>query len=491
MSLVSSRASACVAALLTAIDPGQPAGLFNVEDETYQAIEQEMVKLGGLHQDTIDWAYVEEASCQYLVSQCKQFRILGYLLNAWIRSAHWDRWTDGISLLAGMVEQYWETAHPKPGPTGYLAKRRLVSLMLERFKEALPDLAPASRSEVAVNAAQQAIASLQRNAATAQLEPSALLMLERSLASQDTLDESGQIPSDNVPGPSASVMPLTESFFPAVNATGVGSDRESRRSALMLAEQINQQDIYDPTGYWLRRFSLWAHIQSAPAIRHEHCTELPPVPKEIVQGYQEALGSASVEPALLLRIEKSVVASPFWIRGSHMAASIASRLAMDEVANAIQQASERFVRRIPALLELKFSDGTAFVDEPCRAWLSTARSPIGTSARVPEYTDLHEDLSMQLDRDGIEAVLLRLQTLQARGSTPRQRCHASVMAAELLSARGLAWLADDLSANVAQVMATTSARIWEPDLYQRSAQRTEAVASLIEQEMNGQEHRHG
>lgn len=140
MSLVAEVNAQEIARLLTAIDAQAPAGLFDVEDETYQAIDQEMVKLGGLQEATIDWVYIEEASRQYLEQQCKHLRIVAHLSAAWLRSACWERWALTLTLLAGMVERYWETAYPKPGPKGYLGKRKLVGLVLNRLNEALPRL---------------------------------------------------------------------------------------------------------------------------------------------------------------------------------------------------------------------------------------------------------------------------------------------------------------------------------------------------------------
>ena len=43
-----------ISRLLAPIDPAIPAGLFDIEDETYQAIDQEMVKLGGLQAASIE-----------------------------------------------------------------------------------------------------------------------------------------------------------------------------------------------------------------------------------------------------------------------------------------------------------------------------------------------------------------------------------------------------------------------------------------------------
>ncbi|WP_343737932.1 type VI secretion system ImpA family N-terminal domain-containing protein, partial [Achromobacter sp.] len=58
-------------AILSPISPHQPAGEFDEEDNAYQGVESEMMKLGGLQEATIDWSYVDSASRQYLESQCK------------------------------------------------------------------------------------------------------------------------------------------------------------------------------------------------------------------------------------------------------------------------------------------------------------------------------------------------------------------------------------------------------------------------------------
>lgn len=483
MSLVTQRVPATVAALLEPIEPQVPAGLFDIEDETYQAIDQEMVKLGGLHQGSIDWPYIEEASSHYLATRCKHFRILGHLLTVWLKARRWAQWSDAVCLLAGMVERYWETAHPKPGPTGYLAKRKQVSLMLERLIEALPALEKGSCGAGHVRMAGDALARLQ-SCDQAQLDGAQLTQLQRLLTRQSERSSAGaQRPLETVTAGDSSEAIARDSFLPA-RPSALGNERETRRAALTLAEQINLQDLYDPAGYLLRRFTLWAHIHAPPATRRERCTELAAVPQELVQSYQDALKGTSVEPAMLLRVEKSVVASPFWIRGSFLAAQFATRLAMDEVAEAIRQASGRFVRRIPALLELCFSDGGAFVDEQTRVWLSAAGPDSDARGPALEYGDLREELIAQLNTEGVEVVLLRLQALQARDNTPRQRCYASVIAADLLGERGLSWLADDLYANVARIMTATSAHVWEPELYQRLEQRGGPVG-LIDQRNKG------
>ncbi|MGY2228963.1 type VI secretion system protein TssA [Pseudomonas tolaasii] len=464
MSLVIDVPADIVKLLLTPIDPEQPAGHFDVEDETYQAIDQEMVKLGGLREGDIDWPYIDEASRQYLATQCKHWRILGHLQVVWLRTRQWARWADALGLIAGMVELYWDSAHPKPGPTGYLNKRKQVQRLLGDLGQVLPTLERSSFEPAYQAAAELALANLQRCAQSAKLDPEPLDALQRQLNKY-----SEPVVATEPARATTSGTALESAFFTRPKPQAPSNEREQRHALLNMAEQVNQQDPYDPTGYQLRRFGLWSHLRTAPLITRDRRTELTAVPRDIVDGYQDALNHNAIEPNLLLRIEKSVCASPYWLRGSYLAAQVASRLAMEEVAAAIRQTCERFVCRLPALLELCFSDGTPFVDAQTQAWITCADQAQTTGSPVQEYAGLRDELTTQLNTEGVEVVLLRLQELHATHDAPRQRSYATVIAADLLASRGLSWLADDLYANVARLMRETTAQGWEPELYQRVA----------------------
>lgn len=452
--------------LLAPLDAIDPAGYFDEEDETFQGIDHEMVKLGGLQEPRMDWAYVDEAARQYLGSQCKHFRVAGHLIAARLRVKSWRTWGEAAGVLACMVQAYWETGYPKPGPTGYLGKRKLVALQVDRLYEGLADLSADGDAKEHQEAARLALDTLQANAAAARLD---VAMLNRLEAQFSRRVEQARYPEPAAAAPNPGQQggqAISEAFFSVPGDTlKLGDERESRRSLLSVAEFINQQDAYDPTGYQLRRFALWGHLHAAPPARKEHRTEVMAVPADIVEGYREALSANTINPALLQRVEKSVVASPYWIRGSFLAASIAARLEMKEVAVAIRQATERFVRRIPVLVELQFNDGRPFVDSETMGWLSGADSRSGEQHATQEFAALRKELVAQLETEGVEAVLRRLQDSQGGAAPPRQRGYATVIAADMLAARGLSWLADDLYASVGRAMRTTPASQWEPELY--------------------------
>lgn len=452
--------------LLAPLTDHPPVGFFDEENETYQTLEQEMIKLGGLHEAELDWSYVTEASAQYLAGQCKHFRVAAHWAMARWRERTWPAWADTVVLLAGMVERYWEIGHPKPGPTGYPGKRKQVATWVDRCTQALARLGPDSFAPEHRERAQAALDAMQQRASALQLDVPALTRLEAQLRKHAEHHMRPALADAALPG---DIAGLKTSSLDASTLPPLNGGRESRRALQALAEAIHQHDPYDPTGYTLRRFALWAFLQTPPPAVREQRTELRPAPADRVARYHDALAQRRVDPALLQRVEQSVAASPYWLRGSFLAAAMADRLAMSEVSAAIRHATLRFVQRLPTLRDLQFDDGTPFIDAETEAWLigENAMSGTANTPLSPEFGEMRRTLAAQMDEEGIEAVLRTLQSGQTANTPPRDRGHASIMAAELLAARGFTWLAEELCARVDAVMTSTTADQWEPQLHER------------------------
>ncbi|NBA94158.1 type VI secretion system protein TssA [Pseudomonas sp. R5(2019)] len=450
-------------ALLFPVDVQQPAGVFDEEDNVFQGIDSEMMKLGSLQEPRIDWGYVDEAACRYLTTRCKHFRIAAHLSTARMRARGWRGWAEAAGVLAGMASRYWETGFPKPGASGLVAKRRLMALLFERLGEALTTLDAKSFGEEYYKAGQQALDQLQSIAAQVKLDASALTRLEGQLRLAAEATRAPELVEAQLDIPSPTPV-ITEAFFTSANLAS-GNERESRRSLLAIAEIINQQDAYDPTGYLLRRFALWAHLSAAPSPGKDLRTELMAVSADTADAYGDAMNTNAVDPVLLQRVEKSATSSPYWLRGSYLAAGIARRLEMQSVAEAIRQATERFVTRLPALVKLQFADGRPFVDGETHAWIIGGDSGAAPPGASQEYPTLREELRGLLEMAGVESMLRRLEAIQLESSHPRHCCYVMTIAAELLAARGLSWLADGLFFRAHVAMQGASVPEWEPDLF--------------------------
>lgn len=463
-------------ALLVPLNEHQPAGMFDDEDDLFQRIDHEMIKLGSLQEQSIDWSFIDEGARRYLSNQCKHLRIAGHLMTVRLRTRSWRGWAEAAGVLAGMVEHYWEIGYPKPGAAGYPIKRRLVTQQLERLSDALPLLDNNGYAEEFYKAGQHAFDTLQACAASAKLDVPQLSKLEGQLRRHAESNRAPELVDQSVEAASKHEA-LSDAFFNPIQVNS-GNERENRRSLLSAAEIINQQDAYDPTGYLLRRFALWAHLTQAPSVRRENRTELMAVPADIADSYGEALSTNAIDPALLLRVERSVALSPYWLRGSFLSAGIARKLEMPQVAESIRQAAERFVTRLPALIKLEFADGRPFVDEETQAWLSGAVQGVGTSEAGSglEYPALRDELRSLLESGGVEPMLQHLESIQRQRTDLRQGCHVMTIAAELFAARGLSWLAEGLYAQAHSAMSNASARDWEPDLFDLLVRRVPAVA---------------
>lgn len=463
-------------ALLAPLDDRQPAGVFDEEDELFQGIDHEMVKLGGLQEQAIDWNFIDEGARRYLSNQCKHFRIAGHLVTVRLRTRSWRGWAEAAGVLAGMVSGYWETGYPKPGATGYLHKRRVVVQFLERLGDALPALDGNGYAEDFYKAGQQALDDLHASAEYARLDVPDLSKLEARLRQYAEANRAPASAEQSMELPAKGEV-LTDAFFAPVQVSA-GNERENRRSLLSAAEIINQQDAYDPTGYLLRRFALWAHLTQPPSPRKDKRTELMAVPADVADGYGKALSTNAIEPALLQRVERSVASSPYWLRGSFLSAGIARKLDMPRVAEAIRQAAERFVTRLPALTTLEFADGRPFVDGETQTWLSGAEqeASAGVAGSCVEYPALRDELRAHLDSGGVESMLQSLESLQQQKTDLRHGCHVMAIAADLLASRGLNWLAEGLYARAHGVMSNASASTWEPKLYELLARHVSPAA---------------
>lgn len=453
--------------LLEPIPGDRPEGAFDEDHGLYQSMEQEMVKVGSLRAATIDWGLVESAARQYLREECKHLRVVAHLCAAWWRRDTWRDWLASLELIAGIADDWWATAHPNAGARGVQAKRRQWATLAERVASALKALPEAGYDETPQARANAALARLEQAEARHGLEPPMAARLRESLAQR--VEPSRRAPY--APSrPDANLAPghdaVGPGFFTSRSDSPTGDERETRRLYLRIADYINQQDAYEPTAYLLRRHALWSQIHGTPPVRRERRTELMNVPDGIATEYRDMIASGAISPALLLRIEKSVSASPYWLRGSFYAATVAQRLEMPTVAMVIRTAVERFVRRLPTLRDLAFADGVPFLDDETFDWVSGMRdtTPRGATATL---AGLQAELqSEQFAGQGVEALLRHLQSMQGPTSPPRDRHLTSIAAADVLDARGLTWLARDLYAGVADEMRRRTASEWEPDVFE-------------------------
>jgi len=108
--------------LLKEISPAQPCGEDLEYDANYGALERATRgKSEQVFGNTIvpaeppDWTQVQREAIE-LFKRTKDLRIAAYLTQALIRTQGWNGFCDGLTLIHGLLAQYWESVYPLLDP---------------------------------------------------------------------------------------------------------------------------------------------------------------------------------------------------------------------------------------------------------------------------------------------------------------------------------------------------------------------------------------
>lgn len=110
-----------IEALLTPITGDLPAGPSMRYDPMYMAIrsarEEEDAKLPMREWERplkkADWLAVADNACALLRGRSKDFQVAAWLCEAWIHRHQLAGFNAAVSLLIGLVDHYWDSAHPQ------------------------------------------------------------------------------------------------------------------------------------------------------------------------------------------------------------------------------------------------------------------------------------------------------------------------------------------------------------------------------------------
>jgi type VI secretion system protein ImpA len=110
-----------IEALLSPIPGDLPAGPSMRYDPLYMGIrsarEEEDAKLPMREWERplkkADWRAVADSSCNLLRSRSKDFQVAAWLCEAWIHRHQLAGFNAAVALMSGLVDHYWDSAHPQ------------------------------------------------------------------------------------------------------------------------------------------------------------------------------------------------------------------------------------------------------------------------------------------------------------------------------------------------------------------------------------------
>lgn len=462
---------------LHANDQSEAIGSMLEESADYLRLDAEMMKVGSLQHQDVDWDAAETLAITMLSHKGKDLKVLGHLLHCLQHEGDGVRFALSLRLLAGCLETWWEQAYPFNDPRGVKLRPRLFQQFSQRTLKLASGI-DFHNAEDEFLACRNALETLQTLALAKQLPAETLDELMRLMdekqpnpsstasrgqgASSTRSDprEAGSDSAEKSDQPTATKVPELR--------LEAGNERANRQSLLKMADFLSEQNPGEPLAYRLRRYAIWSAIQALPAAREGGRTELAPVAADRVADYREALSRGGDE-ALWQRIEKSVAVSPYWLEGHRLSAELARRLGLPRCTEAIRDEAARFVERLPGIELLTFNDGSPFLDQDTQQWLHSGAgsSAHGSAGGGEAWQAGLEEARGYMESEGLGPALRVLDQGLASSRSLRESTYWRLASADLLQEAGLETLAQQHYSTLHQTVGALELEQWEPSLVSR------------------------
>ncbi|MDY6943383.1 MAG: type VI secretion system protein TssA [Pseudomonadota bacterium] len=466
-----------------------PAGENVKYDSEFEQISTEIAKLESLQGGSVDWALVADLSQTILREKSKDLLVACYLAQGLFKEQGYAGLVDGLGLITTLMENFWPSLWP---PVQRMRARAAALSWLDKVATAEVERRDGSGGQPqAVDDALQALSTIEDFLA-AQTEPlefplgtlrRALGLVKKEAVAGDNARAARPVsdPTDADVAPTTS--PGRRSVTPAVS--GVVSDlpsqvdthspRALRKALLQMSDALRAEDPSDSIAYRLLQNAIWREVCDYPPHDSNGVTTMRPVALDRRQQYQQLL-TAQGHRDLIDPITSSLGGCPFWLDGHRMLAEALRGLGYHAAAKAVAEGVDELLSRLPKLSELKFHDGSPFVEEATRnllntAQLSTARSsqagPAATgapgtladAALEPAIAKAREVLAA----GGMAEAINALQAERPAMTSERQKYAWDLAEARLCLDAGRADVAVLMLESLEERITTHGLERWEPE----------------------------
>lgn len=453
-----------VAAIAKPISDNSAVGERLLDDAKYEFIEEQLMKVGSLAHETVQWPQVESSAVELLSTRSKDIKLLSFLLQCLQQDKRADKLVMSIGVLVNFAEQFWLEAFPAPGDKGKLPRRRLFQMMLERSivcadQLSSPQLSPDQKAE-----AESYLTRLVALAGKYGLPDVEAVRLQQKL--QPLLASSAE---QTPPAVTRTSRPsLTPTLSTSSGSSGLAFDtsneREVQKTLQKIADFMCESDSGMAQGLRLRRYSTWFAITAMPAGDQQGKTELAAVDEDTARDFQDAINHGP-DKALWRKLEASLALRPYWFDGHYLSAQIATKLGYPTSADAIKEELAGFIARLPGIEKLSFSCARPFLSEASEQWLNEQQG--AQDAGAGDWELLWQQADSTAQKAGLEIALAQLNQGLQMAKQPREQFYWRLLTADLLDKYGLSALARDQYQQLHKQITEITLPNWEPSLVKR------------------------
>ena len=387
----------------TPISDQQPTGADVRYEPSFEQLENEFAKSNSPSADgTVLWDKVVALSSDILANQSKDLLVACYLAAGLMKQDGLEGLAVGIHILKDIIGTYWDTLFP---PVKRIRGRiNAIEWFVEKVEESISDIEPVIWPAATCDAFFSDLSELDNNIHQYMDNGPVLLSLESRLtelissqpadegnAEASAPSEEKQEPVTSATAPKTAIS--TESRKPSPPKPAVATPAETVPSGVNMDDvpkrlikqglellggastALMKQEPLTPLPFTLNRFIAWLPIRQLPPAT-EGKTLLPPPDEQVISSLESMLQSRSWRE-LLVSAESRVRQYLFWLDLHRYVAVSLEQLHYQDIAGTVITDTGVFMKRLPGIENLMFSDGRPFASGETRDWLREATSDNG------------------------------------------------------------------------------------------------------------------
>jgi type VI secretion system protein VasJ len=444
-------------ALLLPISTETPGGIEPRDTPQYEAVFAEIERLTSPSADRQpDWPKVEAQSTELLKTVSKDFMVASWLSAAWIEKAGVEGLSAGLGLFAGLLKTYWETGFP---PVKRLRGRRNAVLWwTDRVTAWLGNATLAALPLEAHTLMVERIQEIDRTFAAVDPEAPTLNELENLIKRLEVIEPPAPPSSQDAEAQPASTAPsasgassttgaaTSSAAISAAPATGPQLGNLSKvantdglvdalasvfRYLGEASQKLADLDPYHPLAIGLNRFGARGALLSLPQAQGQ-TTLIAPPPMAEVQSFNTVCDAGNPQGVASF-CEGRLATYPFWLdldRQSALAYGAMGPIAAS-MRSAVIDEVLAFVKRLPGVERLTFSDGTPFADEATKAWLATCLAERAGGGATDKFSEAKKQANESVGSGDSEGAVTVLQDFLSSTRSGRDQFRARVALVEM------------------------------------------------------------
>ena len=352
-------------------------------DPDFERLQAEMLKLDSVSNQPVAWPETVRLAHAILQGKSKDLLVASYLCRGSFEQRGYVGLAGGLACVDGMIAERWDSFYPEA--TRMRGRINAVAWLAEKVGTAVTRRPPRGDDRDALSACERLVQSIER-ALGERLGADAPGLGDLRRGVDDQLRAVSSEAEVSTPPLSAdSGAPSSAGVEATAMRTDIGSLDDCQTMLRNAGDLIRRaadfargQDPSLPWPYRLARTLTWIDLEALPA-HAEGETRVPPPPSHL-RGQFESLMDRNAWLEVVTQVEARIQESPFWLDPHRMAASSLSKLGTtyDGAREAVTAEVLTFVRRLPDVLECRFSDGTPFADDETKRWI---HAEMGQSAQ--------------------------------------------------------------------------------------------------------------